>query len=102
MKKLTTYCCHLVALTLLLASHSCKQEASDVGGVTDKIPENVILWTYSTSSITVAWDRIEGATSYTVQLLGSKDSESPIDAYTTVSKDFYQFSGLQETRGYYV
>ena len=102
MKRLTMYCCHLVALALLLASYSCKQEASDVGGVTDKIPENVILWTYSPSSITVAWDRVEGATSYTVQLLGSKDSESPLDAYTTTSKDFYQFSSLQETRGYYV
>ncbi|HMR17744.1 MAG TPA: fibronectin type III domain-containing protein [Sphingobacterium sp.] len=101
MKKLTMYCCRLVTLALLLASYSCKQEASDVGGVTDKIPENVTLWTYSPASITVAWDRTEGATSYTVQLLGSKDSDTPVDAYTTTSKDFYQFSGLQETRGYY-
>ncbi len=93
---------YLCAFILLLASYSCKQDESDVGGVTDKLPENVHLSEYSSSSITVAWNRVEGGTSYTVQLLGSKDSESPIDAYTTTSKDFYRFSGLEEIRGYYV
>lgn len=102
MKKLTNYCCHLIVFTLLLASYSCKKEALDTGGTTDKVPTNVHLSDYSSASITVAWDRIEGATSYTVQLLGSEDSEQPLDAYTTTSKDFYRFSGLEETRGYYL
>lgn len=102
MKKITIYCCYLVALILLSASYSCKQEESDVGGVTDKLPENVHLSDFSSSSITVAWERIEGVTSYTVQLLGSADSESPVEAYTTTSKDNYRFSGVEETRGYYV
>lgn len=102
MKKLTMYCCHLFALALLLGVSSCKQDASDIGGVTDKVPGNVILQTYSTSSITVTWDKVDGATSYTIQLLGTKDSDVPINAYTTTSKNFYQFTGLQETSGYYV
>ncbi|HHX36999.1 MAG TPA: fibronectin type III domain-containing protein [Clostridiaceae bacterium] len=102
MKNLTTYCCHLVALALLLALFSCKQETSDIGGFTDKTPENVHMSEYSSSSITVSWNGVEGATSYTAQLLGAKDSDSPIDAYTTTSKDFHRFSGLEETRGYYV
>jgi|GEM_PF-1346908 len=102
MKKLTLNRCHLAILALLLTFCSCKEEAPDIGGVTDKIPQNVNMSGYSASTITVAWDRIEGPTSYTVQLLGSKDSNSPLKAYTTTSKDFYQFSGLEETRGYYV
>lgn len=103
MKKLTKYCSHLLTLILLLATSSCaKQESSNLEGVTDKMPENVRLATYSNSRITVAWDRVVGATSYTVQLLGSKDSDSPIDAYTTTSKDSYDFDGLEDSRNYYV
>lgn len=102
MKKLTTYCCHLVILILLSFSYSCKQDESDAGGTTDKLPENVLLSDFSSSSITVAWDRVEGVTSYTVELLGSKDSDTPIDAYTTTSKDVYRFSGVEETSDYYV
>lgn len=102
MKKITMYCCHLLALTLLMVSSSCERESEVSGGVTDKLPDNVHMSDLTSSSITVAWDRAEGATSYTVQLLGSKDSETPIDAYTTTSKDFYQFGGLQEVLGYYV
>jgi len=102
MKNLTTYCCHLIALALLLALSSCKQESSDIGGFTDKIPENVHMSDFTSSSITVSWDRVEGATSYTAQLLGAKESDFPVDAYTTTSKDFHRFSGLMETRSYWV
>lgn len=89
-------------LFILLFSNSCKQGESVIIGTTDKMPTNVILWSYSPTSITVSWDHIEGATSYTVQLLGNKDSDKPIDAYTTTTKDFYQFSNLQDTSGYYL
>lgn len=100
MKNLTTYC-HLIAFALLLVLSSCKEETSDVGGFTDKLPANVHMSAYSSSSITVSWDRVEGATSYTAQLLREKESDTPIDGYTT-SNDSYRFSALEETRGYYV
>lgn len=104
MKKISKYCCHILMPMLLLAFYSCdRKDVETSGGVTDKSPKNVHLSEYSSSSITVAWDRVEGATSYTAQLLGSKGgSDTPIDAYTTVSNDFYRFDGLEETRGYYV
>lgn len=100
MKNLTTYCCHLVALALLLALSSCN-ETADVGGFTDKLPKNVRMSNFTNSSITVSWDLVEGATSYTAQLLDTKESNSPIDGYTT-SYDSYQFNSLNETHGYYV
>lgn len=100
MEKLTTYCCHWVAFALLLALSACN-ETSDIGGFTDKLPENVRLSGYTNSSITVSWDLVEGATSYTAQLLDSKESDAPIDGYTT-SFDSYQFNNLNEIRGYYV
>jgi len=103
MKKLTMYYCHIWAITLLLGVCSCKEEASDVSGdFKDWVPENVRLSGYSNSSITITWDHIEGATSYTVQLLTTKESDAPIPSYTTISKDHYEFTGLEETRGYYV
>ncbi len=102
MRKLIMYCCHVLALTLLLVPYSCKQDTPDVKDVTDKIPGNVRLLDYSSSSITVGWDHIEGATSYTVQLMGSKDSDKPIDRYIVIAEDSYQFSSLTETLGYYI
>ncbi len=102
MKNLAMYYCHLVAFPLLLALFSCKQETSGIGGFTNKTPENVHMSEYSSSSITVSWDLVEGATSYTAQILGAKDSDIPIDAYTTTSHDFHRFGGLIETLGYYV
>lgn len=101
MKKLSIYCYHLVALAMLLVFFSCNDSSSDVGGHTDLLPENVHLSNYTSSSITVSWDLVEGATSYTAQLLDSKDSDTPIDGYTT-SFDNYQFNSLNEIKGYYV
>ncbi len=101
MKNLITYCYHLIAFFLLLTLFSCDEKEDDIGGFTDKLPENVHMSDHSTSSITASWDRVEGATSYTAQLLDAKESDSPIDGYTT-SYDHYRFSGLEETHGYYV
>lgn len=100
MKNLTVYCCHLIAFVSMLASSSCG-ETTEVGGYTDKIPENVRMSDYTSSSITVSWNLIDGVTSYTAQLLDSLGSNYPIDGYTT-SYDFYRFSDLEDTRGYYV
>lgn len=104
MKKINVNCYHAVVFTLIvLALFSCKREnIPTINDYDNKIPDNVHLSDYSNSSITVAWDRIEDAASYTVQLLNSIESDTPIDEYTTVSKDFHAFDGLNEIMGYYV
>ena len=102
MKKILNYCCYLLLLPALLNSSACKEASETSGGYTDKVPSNVRLEAFTSSSITVAWDLVEGATSYTVELLGSSTSEDPIDAYTTTSKDNYRFTGLNEIQGYYI
>lgn len=102
MKKLLLSC-QILTIVLLSVSYSCKKDEPDNQQIyTDKIPENVRLSNFLNTSITVAWARAEDADSYTVQLLGSKDSETPVTAYTTISKDFYQFENIEEVRGYYV
>lgn len=65
------------------------------------VPENVELLEYTNTSITVAWDFVEGATSYTVQLLSSADSDYPLHMYTTSSEDYYQFTGLSPRKSYF-
>jgi len=102
MKKRMIYCCYYtIIFTLLLAALSCKNESfPTIDDFQNKVPKNVHLSDYSNTSITLAWDRIENAASYTVQLLESGESDSPIDTYTTVTKDFYRFSSLNETDGY--
>lgn len=102
MKRTATIFLYLLGFALLLPTlHSCDQETEEVGGTTDKIPGNVHISDFSSSNITVSWDLAEGATSYTAQLLESRSSDTPVDAYTT-SYDHYQFSGLKEAVGYYV
>ena len=102
MKKIMLYGCYILPVILFLTLNSCKEKDSDLGGTTDVLPENVMMWAYTNSTITAAWDPVSEATSYTVQLLETLESEKPLQAYTTSSKDFYQFSGLAETKGYFV
>ena len=93
---------YILPVILFLTLNSCKEKESDLGGTTDVLPQNVMMWAYTNSTITAAWGPVSEATSYTVQLLETLESEKPLQAYTTSSKDFYQFSGLAETKGYFV
>lgn len=102
MKSIQMYGWQIIAIILLFASFSCEQKEIKYGNITGIYPDNVIMWSYTNSTITVAWDPVENATSYTVQLLETLENEKPLQAYTTSSKDFYQFSGLAETKGYFV
>lgn len=65
------------------------------------IPTNVELLEYSNTSITVAWNFVDGATSYTVQLVNAADSDYPQHIYTTSTEDYYQFTGLSPRENYY-
>lgn len=103
MRKTILYCCYIVSFALSITILSCKRESipslSDFG---NGVPENVQLLTYAGGSITFTWSRIEGAASYTVQLLSAPDKNTPIEQYTTVSGDAYTFTELDEVTGYYI
>jgi Fibronectin type III domain. len=65
------------------------------------VPLNVTLLDHTNKSLTIAWDFIPEATSYTVQLLGSPDDEMPLHAYVASAEDYYEFSNLEPRKGYY-
>lgn len=103
MKNITIYNGYTIALILLVTMCSCNREkVLSINDFENKVPENVHLNNYTSSSITVGWKQIDDAASYTVQLLNSLDSDSPIDQYTTVSENIYTFTGLNELAGYYI
>lgn len=100
MKKLIRYSYHILAIVLLL--FSCEREKFHISdGFKDRIPKNVHLLEYTNSSITVAWDYIEEATSYTVQLITSEDSDFPFQSYTTSTEDYHEFNKLEGAGNYY-
>src|SRR5690606_18163338 len=101
-KKLITLCCYVPAFILLLASYSCKEDNTGIpDNYRDRVPENVRLSANSPSSITVTWDEIKGATAYTVQLLGYKESDVAVASYMVNSTNQYVFDGLDERGNYY-
>lgn len=103
MKKIIIYCRYTVVFALLLTILSCKDESiPSINDYGNAIPENVRLTDYTSSSVTVEWDSVAAAASYTVELLDSVGAVSPIDGYTTTSKDFYTFTNLNESGNYYV
>lgn len=101
MKIINVHLARILACLLILGSCS-REKVPTINDFGDKVPENVQLANYTPNSITLAWQAIEEAASYTVQLLTSPDSVSPLKQYTTVSKQQYTFTGLDEIKGYYV
>ena len=103
MKKTTIsfYC--TICIAILLTTFSCNQDSvPDISDYANTLPEHVHLSDHSGSAITVAWDSLAEAASYTVELLDSMDSDSPLDAYTTASNNYYKFIDLEDTLDYYV
>lgn len=92
----------IAALTQLLVFGGCKPSPFIISDKNkDKVPENVFLLAHSSSSVTVAWDFINEATSYTVQLVSSPTDDYPLFTYTTTSQDYHEFNGLERTGSYY-
>jgi len=92
----------MLTITLLLALYSCgRNDSNSLDDFRDEIPENIHLSDHSDESIAVAWDRKEGATSYTVQLLESAESNSPIHIDALLD-NHYEFNGLRASADYYV
>ncbi|NCC89466.1 MAG: fibronectin type III domain-containing protein [Spirochaetia bacterium] len=91
----------LLLLTLVASSCDYDRETEISTAHENHFPANVELLEYTPNSITVAWDFVEGATSYTVQLLNTADSDYPLVTYTTTDEDYYQFTGLSRRENYY-
>ena len=94
-------------MLLLLVCVSALSSCEDKGEITitnkfaEDVPGNVQLLGYTSKSITVAWDFNENATSYTVQLLTSPDSDNPAYTYTTATEDYFEFGNLNARTSYY-
>jgi len=103
MKMIRFNCVFFILIGLLVPIVSCEREKvpnmDDFGETTVK---NVQLEGYTETSITISWDFISEAASYTVQLLESLDDDKPVDQYTTTTRNLHTFDGLNEVTGYYV
>lgn len=72
------------------------------GANKSKTPKNVKLLEYGPTSLTICWDFIRGATSYTVQLVdGEMNPVSEALCKTTDAIDYHEFTDLATDRIYY-
>lgn len=95
---------HFLLALVLLTLFSCKRDdEKDLNNLSKEVPENVDLAKYTSSSITVSWDSVKGATSYYVQLMGTDDpDDKPLNRYIVIGENSYTFDGLGELSAYYV
>lgn len=103
MKNINCKVYSLILILTLSVFNSCREDYESEISDHQKgnVPEKVQLLEHSSQSITVAWDFIKNATSYTVQLVESIDSDLPIVYYTTSTEDYFEFSGLSKFGNYY-
>ena len=60
------------------------------------VPENVALEEFSETSFTISWDYVNGATSYTVQLVDMDENPTEGTIYTTTDESAHAFSFSQD------
>lgn len=60
------------------------------------VPENVALEEFSETSFTISWDYVNGATSYTVQLVDMDEVPTEATVYTTTNESAHAFSFSQD------
>ncbi len=101
MKKI--YKIFILAILVLLAFASCQIKEFQISDEHKKdIPTGVFLVEYSATSLTIGWDFVEGATSYTIQLTDlDKNPISETLCATATDRDYYEFTGLSSNRAYY-
>ncbi|HTN36905.1 MAG TPA: fibronectin type III domain-containing protein [Arachidicoccus sp.] len=82
---------------------SCQKDFDMIPSTVYKgdMPKNVQLLDHTSKTLTIAWDFIPEATSYTVQILATPDDEMPLYTYTTTHEDYYEFSNLSSRTSYY-
>jgi len=102
-RSINSFLC-LVALVMFYGLFTSCNKPYDVSisdAHANDVPLNVQLLDHTSQTLTIAWDYIDGATSYVVQLLDSAESNNPIDSYVTHSTDYYIFSSLSSRKAYY-
>ena len=98
----------LIAIALVLACMACDLESENKGGgnqgdssATPGVPTNVRAAAVSSTSISVTWNVVSGATSYDVYY---ETGSLPISKVNTVSGNSYTHTGLtpSTTYSYYI
>jgi hypothetical protein len=97
-----TLLCAFSVLTMV-SLWGCKDDGVEISDkYASKVPKNVKLLEYSESSLTVCWDFIRGATSYTVQLVDGNMVGIKEDLIKTVTDiDYYEFTTIVANEVYY-
>lgn len=68
----------------------------------DDVPKRVRLLEYTDQSLTICWDMIQNASSYTVQLVDRDMNPTDEKFSATVTDiDYYEFTELSQSRGWY-
>ena len=82
---------------------ACKDDGVEISDAhKSKVPKNVKLLEYGATSLTICWDFIRGATSYTVQLVdGEMNPISEALCKTTDQIDYHEFTDLPADQIYY-
>lgn len=82
---------------------ACKDDGVEISNAyKSKTPQNVKLLEYGNRSLTICWDFIRGATSYTVQLVdGEMNPVSEALCMTTAQIDYHEFTDLPTDAIYY-
>ena len=93
----------LFSLSAAVSLTACKDDGVEISGANkSKTPKNVKLLEYGPTSLTICWDFIRGATSYTVQLVdGEMNPVSEALCKTTDAIDYHEFTDLATDRIYY-
>lgn len=93
----------LFSLSAAVSLTACKDDGVEISGANkSKTPKNVKLLEYGATSLTICWDFIRGATSYTVQLVdGDMNPVSEALCKTTDAIDYHEFTDLATDRIYY-
>lgn len=93
----------LFSFSAAVSLTACKDDGVEISDAyKSKTPKNVKLLEYCNKSLTICWDFVRGATSYTVQLVdGDMNPVSEALCMTTADIDYHEFTDLPTDRIYY-
>lgn len=93
----------LFSFSAAVSLTACKDDGVEISDAyKSKTPKNVKLLEYGNKSLTICWDFVRGATSYTVQLVdGDMNPVSEALCMTTADIDYHEFTDLPTDRIYY-
>ena len=93
----------LFSFSAAVSLTACKDDGVEISDAyKSKTPKNEKLLEYGNKSLTICWDFVRGATSYTVQLVdGDMNPVSEALCMTTADIDYHEFTDLPTDRIYY-